>query len=185
MTRARTWSISRGSPMNYQNPYFSFAAVRWYDWLGVLTLERMKSRWEAIEMLPKIFDKTDLKLLLEEDLFSDSDQLNDKQFQLALWKESLIIEDKMVCVDHVKRLVHDYLGVHELDSWYADFLLRDLDTKKRHKVVPLIESVQKVQASYDALKAEANQDFEKVLWESYIKNFPNEDEWFPIITKII
>lgn len=155
------------------NPLLSFASTRWYDWQGEITEELLISRWHGIEVFYKILPE----MLSEEDLELAqlaTEYANDKASKVERWRDSLVITDKVVIVDHVAKLVFDYEGVHELGSWPADILTRELDQGLRNRLPALIKSINETQERFDKFKTECGEDFEEALWKLYIQNFPTK-----------
>ena len=164
------------------NPLLNLASTRWYDWQGELTEELLISRWRGIEVfyeiLPEMLSEKDPELAQ-----LATEYASDKASKIERWRDTLVITDKVVIVDHVTKLVFDYEGVHELESWPVDILTRELDQDLRDRLPRLIESINETQERFDKFKAESGEDFEEALWKLYIQNFPNEDSWFPIIVR--
>jgi hypothetical protein len=114
------------------------------------------------------FDKNEKKQ------FEDLQQLS---FPL-LFKHHLLSLG-FVFIDHVEKLVEDDEGVHDLEGWYSLALTNpNTSNEMRDRLPKAIERIQAAQLYYDNLMKEHPKDYMGYLWETYLKHFPNEENWF-------
>ena len=171
-------------------PYFSLASNVWYDLLGTITEETLIDRWNTIGMMPEISKKAEL---VEK---SPDPKINNKMFQLQLWRESLIQEEGMIIVNHVDKVIYDGelydFKNGSLDGWAADYLARPTkinyrsnNTNRIKAKIPLIlETLKLVQSRFDKSKEDYPDNFEEVLWKYYKSSYADEDSLFPTILGI-